>query len=181
MCGDDNVKEVKDLVKVKNVVDNNDKSYYSFTIDKEIGDKTFNALAKAADNAFDKVGPNIGAGAAAGTAAGLTYKTVAGSGLPPVQKAAAVAYAAVRAAGTKLGLDSALAIKKNINWSEVIKSSPHADSRLDSIPSWSGSESKSEVLSVLEDENIPLIDLLENLFTLNVLELLLFIVLIFYM
>ena len=83
-------------------------------------------MADASTMVLDKIVPNLGVGAAAGSAASAAVKFT--SGMPPVQRLAAIgATAAVTAAGTKVGLDAASAISKNFGIEETIKNSPDTD------------------------------------------------------
>ena len=101
-------------------------------------------------------------------------------GLPPVQRLAFVGgAAAVGALGTKVGLDAGAAVSRNIQITESIKKSAHANTNVDEIPS--PTDSGSNVFSPWEDESVPLLDLIDNLFTLNVLELILIILVVYFL
>lgn len=121
-----------------------------------------------------KIVPNLGAGAAAGAAASAAVKATAG--LPPHQRAVVVgATSFVTAGATKVGLEIGTSISKNLDITESIKNSKHADPNIDRIPS-----PDIEINSPLENEiTSPLQDLFIYNFTLDLLILFLVLILLF--
>jgi hypothetical protein len=110
-------------------------STYKFELDKHVVDKTFETLANASKVTAEKFVPNIGAGAAAGAAATGMAKTLPAS-MPLGQKVVATAATAgLTAFTTKVGIDVASHLSKNINLNETIKNSKHANTNVDNIPS----------------------------------------------
>lgn len=172
--GEDNISNKgKDVIKVNSETDDTNKEYYNFKISKNLFDNGLHTVGEASKMAVDKVVPNIGAGAAAGTAAAAAVKAT--SGLPPLQRAGAVAATAlVTAASTKVGLDIGNAISKNTDFSGVIKNSPHANPDIMATPP---SPDSLIINSTLESSDItsPLQDLLIYSFTLDIFILLLLI------
>jgi hypothetical protein len=125
---------VKDIVKVTSDSNNPDnEEFYNFKLSKRLVDNSLNNVGDASTMLLDKIVPNLGVGAAAGSAASAAVKY--SSGMAPLQRLAAIgATAVVTAAGTKVGLDAASAISKNIGIEEAIKISPHADPQVGRIP-----------------------------------------------
>lgn len=96
--------------------------------------------------------------------------------MPPVQRAALVGgVSAVTAAGTVVGIEIGKGIVNNANLSESIKKSKHSDLNVDRVPS----PDDTMINCPLEanDDTSPLEILLYGLYTLNILELLLAIIL----
>ena len=171
-----NTSDSKHLLKVETQGADGDKKSYNINIDKELGDKIATNIGKVVAKSIDVIAPNVGAGAAAGTIGAAALK--ASAGLPPAQRLTFVGgSAAVGALGTKIGLDAGAAISKNLILTDSLKNSPHANPNVDHIPS--PTDSGPFIFSVLEDDSIPLLDLIENLFSLNVLEFILIIFLIY--
>jgi len=165
--GEDNItNKGKDVIKVNSETDDTNKEYYNFKISKKLVDNGLHTVGEASKMAADKIVPNIGAGAAAGTAAAAAVKVT--SGLPPLQRAGAVAATAlVTAASTKVGLNIGSAISKNTDLSAIIKNSPHANpDRMATPPS----PDPFIINSTLESSDItsPLQDLLIYSFILDI-------------
>ncbi len=132
-------------------------------------------MLKAGAYAISNLTGDYGAAAAGGAAAGAMIKS---SGLPAHAKIlAAGATAATVSGGVIVGKAVAESIKNNFNISEAIKEHKYAHTDIERVPS----PDSTFINSVLEDseQSIPLIDLLLNLVSINILELLLIIVLIF--
>jgi hypothetical protein len=164
------VNGVTDVVKVTSDSNNPDKvEFYNFKISKRLVDNSLKNVADASTMVLDKIAPNLGVGAAAGTAASAALKIT--SGMAPVQRLAVIgATAAVTAAGTKVGLDVASAISKNIGIEEAIKNSPHAEPLVGRVPS----PDLDFILSPLEKTS-PLQDLLMYSIALDIIILILLI------
>jgi LAGLIDADG endonuclease len=153
-----------------------DGEVYHLTVKKSTVDKITDAAVIGGKTLIGTIAPNIGAGAAAGASASAMVKMTAG--IPPLQRSAIVGgTAAVTAAGTLIGLEAGKAISKNINISEAIKNSRHGDPNIERVPS----PDINIINSPLEinDDTIPLEVLLNSLYSLNILELFLFLILLF--
>jgi len=151
-----------------------DGEVYHLTVKKSTVDKITDAAIAGGKALIGTIAPNIGAGAAAGASASAMVKMTAG--IPPFQRSAIVGgTAAVTAAGTIVGIESGKAISKNMSISEAIKNSRHGDPNIERVPS----PDINIINSPLEEiENItPLEVLLNSLLSLNLLELLLFVIL----
>lgn len=101
------------------------------------------------------------------------------SGLPGPQRVALIgASAAAGSAGVKIGASVGKSMVENIVVEEMVKKSEHANTDPDSIPS---PGSGPNISSILEqgDQSIPLVDLLEGIFSYNILELILIFLLIY--
>src|ERR1700727_1990191 len=162
----------KDKVnKLIEITTDTDKDMYSLKISKELVHKGIQNVVTIGQMATEKVVGNVGVGTAAGTAAGSAIKYSVG--MPPFQRLLVVGgTASVTAAGTKLGLEVAETLSKNINIKESIKNSPHGDTQLDRIPS----PDSDFINSPLENDiTSPLQDLLYYSFILDILILILLI------
>ncbi len=126
---------VKDVVKITlNSKNPDNEEFYNFKLSKRLVDNSLKNVADASTMLLDKIAPNLGVGAAAGSATSAAVKYT--TGMAPVQRLAAIgATAVVTAAGTKVGLNAASAISKNIGIEEAIKNSPHAHPQFDRVPS----------------------------------------------
>jgi hypothetical protein len=135
-------------------------------------DNSLKIVADASTMVLDKIAPNLGVGAAAGSAASAAVKYT--SGMAPLQRLAAIgATAVVTAAGTKVGLEAASAISKNIGIEEAIKISPPtyvADPQVGRVPS----PDLDFILSPL-DKTSPLQDLMMYSIALDIINLILLI------
>lgn len=151
-----------------------DGEVYHLKIKKSTVDKITDAVVTGGKTLMGTIAPNIGAGAAAGASASAMVKMTAG--IPPLQRSAIVGgTAAITAAGTVVGIEAGKAISKNINISDALKNSRHSDPNIERIPS-----PDLDIIncSLEANENItPLEVLLNSLLSLNLLELLLFVIL----
>nr|YP_010691086.1 LAGLIDADG endonuclease [Phellinus igniarius]WBU93187.1 LAGLIDADG endonuclease [Phellinus igniarius] len=147
---------------------------YKLEVEKETGDNLISAGKDIAVEGGKKIAPYIGAGAASGKAAVAAFKATAG--MPPLQRGAVIAgVSGVTTAGTILGLEAGKAIVENANFSDSIKNSKHGDPNVERIPS----PDQDMIPCIIEsgDAHIPLLTLLNALFTFNVLEIILLIIL----
>ncbi len=147
----------------KNDLNNKDGKDYDFKLPKEPVD----ILTKAISDAASNMASNMGAASAGGAAAAAVIKNMP---LPPVQRIAAGAVAAgVTSGAVTIGIQVGGAITKNLNASEAIKNHPYGEPDIERVPS----PDSNFINSALEngDQSIPLVDLLLNLITLNLLEL----------
>jgi LAGLIDADG endonuclease len=147
---------------------------YHLTVKKSTVDKITEAALIGGKTVLGTIAPNIGAGAAAGASASAMAKMTAG--VPPLQRSAIIGgTAAVTAAGTVLGIETGKAISKNLNISEAIKKSRYGDPNIERVPS----PDTNIINSPLEinDDTIPLEVLLNSIYSLNILELFLFVIL----
>lgn len=174
------IKKTEDVVVINRetgVSDPDDKKYYHFKADRELVDQATQVLTKVVGDLASEVIPQLGAGAAAGTAAAGAFKATAG--MPPLQRLATTgAISAVAAGGYVIGASAGRSIVKNAELSEEIKSSRHGDPNPDRIPS---PDPDLSINSPLEELNtgIPLVSLLINSITLDLLEIILIIILIY--
>lgn len=163
-----------DNVILKSEKNDNDEVYH-FKIKKSTVDKIVDTAQSLSGVFASTVVPNIGAAAAAGTVGASVVKTTVG--MPPLQRGVLIGGAsAITAAGTVLGIDVGKSISKNLDLSESIKNSPHGDPDITRIPS-PESDLINSPLEAMENFS-PLEVLLNSLVTLNILELMLYIILI---
>jgi hypothetical protein len=122
----------------------------------------FSASAEAGKISGQSIVPNMGAGAAGGSAAAAIIKAT--TSMPMAQRVALTAVTAgTTGLATKVGIETGAPIVKNLDLTSAIKSSKLADlKKTGNTPPSSTDSSNDYVLSVLEDEKIPLIDLLNN-------------------
>nr|WVH38138.1 LAGLIDADG endonuclease [Poriella subacida] len=164
-----NNNNIKDNNKnIKN--NNNDNGNYTFeakiSAPKQIVDTLVNGVSVAIQN----MGGNLGAAAAGGTAASAVIKHT--TGLPPLTRVAMASTTALAVSGgVSIGQQLGKSVTKNESILEAIKKHNYADPDIERIPS----PDNSFINSVLEDENIgiPLVDLLLNLISINLLEIIL--------
>jgi len=157
---------------VKSKTEDRSNDHYEFKLPKKVVDNTVDVLAKIVSN----VTPNIGAAAAAGTIGSTTLKLT--NGLPPIQRAAAMAGSAfVGAVATTSGIKTGNALFENSRIKDAIEKSEYGNAfKNDERPP---SPDNNIIQSIFENENnIPLFDLLEGIFTFNFLELILMLLLI---
>ena len=128
-------------------------------------------MVKAAGDSTSNMVTNMGA-ASAGGAVGATM--IKYTPLPPTQRiAAAVVAAGLTSGGVTVGIQAGGAIFKILNVSEVIENHTYGEPDIEREPS----PDSNLINSALEngDQLIPLVGLLLNLVTLNLLELIVFI------
>ena len=154
-----------DIIRVSTTKDDKDEEYYSFKVKKDTFDKVVVKTTELATDSLTEVVPNLGVGAAAGKAAVEVARQT--SGLPPLPRLAAVGGATlVTAAGTSLGIHLANAAIKNNNLEDKIDSSKLEEGR--TSPS---DFDKGFINSILEENEIPLIIMVNGLYHINCIEL----------
>jgi hypothetical protein len=118
----------KEILTVKTETDDKNNEYYNFKIEKKLLDSYMQFgpnVAEVSKFTANKIIPNLGAGTAAGYATASTIKST--SGLPPVQRAAAIfASALITITATKVGLELGTALTKQTFLDDLIKESPQA-------------------------------------------------------
>jgi hypothetical protein len=165
---DDNNNGSTSNTKTDNVIlkseQSQDGEVYHLTVKKSTVDKITDAAVIGGKTLIGTIAPNIRAGAAAGAMVKMT------AGLPPLQISSIIG---VTAAGSVVGIEAGKAISNNINISEAIKNSRHGDHNIERVPS----PDINIINSPLEinDDTIPLEVLLNSLYSLNLLELFLFV------
>uniref|UniRef100_UPI0028E0A25C hypothetical protein n=1 Tax=Perenniporia fraxinea TaxID=1350006 RepID=UPI0028E0A25C len=156
---------------INGVIDSIDSGIHSKSddYDLKVPKGPTDAIANAASNITTHLG-------AAGAGGAVVLKNVP---LPPVQRATlGVVTAGATSAAITIGIQGGTAITKNLNQSEAIKNHPYGDPDINRVPS----PDPNIINSPLEngDESIPLVDLLLNLVTLDLLELIaIFILIVF--
>jgi hypothetical protein len=151
---------------VKNFIDsfvNSVSDDYDVKLPKGPTDIIIRAIGEATSN----ITTNLGAAGAGGAVGAAAVKNLP---LPPLQRAAAgVITAGVTSGVVTVGVQAGAAIGRNINNSSTIKNHPYGDPDINRVPS----PEPNMINSALEngDESIPLVDLLLNLVSLNLLEL----------
>jgi hypothetical protein len=158
----------KDVAHITSNIDDKNDEYYNFKIKKDIFD---NAMERGKDlvvaGAKD-IAPNLGIGAAAGKAAAEAFKHT--SGMATVPRIAVVGSTALAtAAGTKIGIELGKATTENKKIENEIDGS-----KLEEIDT-DGSHSPSDfgggfINNPLEDNEIPLIIMVNGLSYLNYIE-----------
>lgn len=155
-------------INTNNNNDNNNENY-NFSLPKKVVDNTMTIVGKTLTN----VAPDLGVGAAVGAATSAMVKST--TAMAPAPRLALIgATSAITAAGAKTGLSAAKAASKNIDLSESIKNSKYGSASKDSLPSPDDSFINSPL-----DSEIPLLDILDSLYTFNKLELILLILFIY--
>jgi len=158
----------KDVANITSNIDDKNDEYYNFKIKKDIFD---NAMERGKDlvvAASKDIVPNLGIGAAAGKAAAEAFKHT--SGMPTVPRIAVVGSTAlVTAAGTKVGLELGKYAMDNTKIDNKIEVS-----KLDGIDT-DRSHSPSDfdggfINNPLENNEIPLIVMVNGLSYLNFIE-----------
>ena len=135
--------------------------------------KALSVRSDAATNIFS----NIGAATAGGTLGAAVIKNIP---LPPTQRiAVATATAGVTSGLVTLGIEAGKAVSNNTNISEAVKSHSYADPNIYRVPS----PDPQIINSALEscDQSIPIVDLLLQLVTLNLLQIIIVLTLIILM
>lgn len=172
---------VKGDIKVKGVIEEGKKEIYDVHVklDKNTTDQIVKTVVK--EGAKTLV-PAIGAGTAAGHAAAATIKATAG--MPPLQRAAAVGgVSALTGAATVVGINTGISIVANSRKAKEIKnntrdvenvSENNGGQDIDRIPS-----PDNTFINSPYEENIPLLVLLNTIYTYNQYEFLLLIILLF--
>ena len=150
---------------------------YNVIANKEIADNLISGASKVVTEGVKEVAPFLGAAAAGAKLGSTAFQSTAG--LPVVQRLAISGAAiATGSSSAMLGLEGGKTLIKNLKDSETIKISKSntQDSDNDSIPS----PTETFINCPLEegDNNIPLIYLLNILFSLNVIEFLFLILLV---
>ena len=164
---DGNINDVKSSV---GIVANAVSDDYDLKIPKGPTDIVVKAIGDAASN----LTTNLGAAGAGGAVGAAVIKSIP---LPPVQRTAlAVAAAGATSGAVTVGIQAGASIARNINNSSTIKNHPYGDTDINRVPS----PEPNMMNSPLEygDESIPLIDLLLNLVSLNLLEIIVLLILI---
>lgn len=157
----------KDVVIVKSNIDENNEEYYSFKIKKSLVDRTLekgSEILKAGLNSFS---PEVGIGVVAGKAVSEAFKHT--TGMAPLPRIAAVgATVLATTAATKIGMEAVKAITGNpkivIN-SDSSKSFENIDGR--NSPT---NFDRGLIYSVLEENEIPLITIVNAISYLNYIE-----------
>ena len=164
---DESPKE-KDVVKV---TENTKKDTYTLEIDKKIVDNAIEKGPELAAEAIKEVAPQIGIAAASGKVAAETFKHTAG--MAPVPRLLTVGGAAlVTAVGTSVGLGLGKAATENIQKRTDIEASKSKLAETSTDDPESPTEfNRSFIHSVLEDNEIPLIVMVNGLSYLNYIEL----------
>ncbi len=141
--GVDNVNEIvndsngnKNIVNItdnsKNIYSNNDS--YSITINKDIVHKTMDRLGDLGKTTIEHIDPNIGGTVAAGHVGAAMLKAT--TGLPPLQRAGALAGSTlISAATTKVGLGIGQNIINNSDFMSSISQSSHGNPDINRVPS----------------------------------------------
>lgn len=152
---------------------NEDKNneHYEFKAPKKVVNDVVDTLAKVATNVI----PNMGAAAAGGSMGSTALKLT--NSLPPVQRAAAAAGSAfIGAAATASGIQAVNSVTGNNVVMKAIENSKYGNAFKN--PERPPSPDENMIQSILENElNIPLLDLLDSLYTFNFLELILILLL----
>lgn len=152
---------------------NKDEKYYE--IQAKLPKEPIDALTKTISAAAKNIVTNIGAAAAGGAVGAAVVKHIP---LPPAQRlAAAVLTAGATSGVVTAGIRAGASIQENLMMKEMIKNHPYADPNINRVPS----PEPNIINSVLEngDQSIPLVDLLLQLATLNLLELIVIFIIIF--
>jgi hypothetical protein len=122
--------DTKELVNINQKTDGINNENYTFSINKNLLDKSLEVVGEATK----AVVPQLGAFAAAGTVGAAVIKTTAG--LPPIQRGVALAGSTfITSTSTKLGLEMANNIANNLSVATDIKKSKHSNPNIDNIPS----------------------------------------------
>jgi hypothetical protein len=153
---------------------NDDDKFYK--VPKELVNKALDVSTEIVKETAVKVIPNLGAGAAAGSAASTVLKMSAT--LPPAQRLVLAGSAAfVVGRTTQLGLSTGTSIAKNIDLNDMIKDSPHANTKLDRAPSPDPNFTINSPLEYGDIETSPLHTILVNVLSINTNILLLILIL----
>ena len=159
--------EEKDVARV---TENNKNDTYTLEMNKKIVDSALEKGPEIVADCIKDVAPNLGIAAASGKAAAETMKQTAG--MAPVPRLLVVGGAAfVTAVGTSVGLELGKVVSKNMrNSDEIDASKPKLDESNND-----GSNSPSEfdrgfINSVLDENEIPLIAMVNGLSYLNFIE-----------
>ena len=171
---------LKDIAKITTNRDETNQEYYNFKFKKEIVD---NLLEKGKDLALGvvtNIAPNLGIGAAVGKVAAEAFKH--SGGMAPAPRVAIVGTTALAtAAGTKIGIELGKTLMQNNNMEYGIISSPSSPSPAPTeqpnqeLDTKDGNSSPScyddgFIHSVLEENEIPLITMVNGLCYLNYIE-----------
>lgn len=159
----------KDIVQITSNIGDKDEEYYSFKIKKDIIESVWEKGTDIIVSGVKDLGPNLGIGAAVGKVGSEVIKNTAG--MAPAPRVAMLATSAlVTAAGTKIGIElgKALIENKKID-SEIEANTLNTDGGLD------GRNSPTEfdggfIQSVLEQNEIPLVSMVNGLCYLNYIE-----------
>lgn len=120
--------------------------------------------------------PAFGAVTAGGTLGAALVKSTAA--LPPTQRMVyGVGGTLLGTVAAKVGLEAGAAITKNLDLSKSIKGSQHSNTDPDQIPS--PEETNFSINSPLDEGDIPLLGLINSIFSLNVIELIIIIFIFF--
>jgi hypothetical protein len=147
-----------------------------FQMDKETADNLVRRGGKVVREGVETAVPYIGVGAAAGKVGSTAFTAL--KHLPPAQRVASTgAVVVVTAGATYVGIEGGKAIVKNKTVEEsiknAIKDSKHADISKDRVPS-----PDNDFVNSPFEENIPLVTLLNAIWTFNILELILMVILV---
>lgn len=173
---DSNIKFGNTILKAT-IQEDGTQKVYNVIANKEIADNLISGASKVVTEGVKEVAPFLGAAAAGAKLGSTAFQSTAG--LPVVQRLAISGAAiATGSSSAMLGLEGGKTLIKNLKDSEAIKISKSntQDSDNDSIPS----PTETFINCPLEegDNNIPLIYLLNILFSLNVIEFLFLILLV---
>jgi len=156
---------------VGRVVANTEEDKYVVEVNKEVLDKVIEKGPEIIAEAIKEVGPQLGIAAAAGKAAAETIKHT--GGMSPLPRLAAVGGAAlVTAAGTSIGLGLGKAVMENKQKGFEIETSKSKLAEISKDEPVSPTEfNRGFINSVLEENEIPLIIMVNGLSYINYLEL----------
>jgi hypothetical protein len=162
----------KEIVEIHTTKDENSKEYYNFKakLDKEAVERLGSKIIEG----ITQIAPIIGG--RRGAVGSAIIKT---TNQPALQRLGlAAAGVAISTTTYLIGLKTGAPLTKNLVLGQSIKESKHGKPNLDTIPSPEGSSFTAN--SPLEDVDlsIPLLDILDNILSLNVLELIIIILII---
>jgi general stress protein YciG len=176
-AGNSNSKNRKVHLNIESVNKGGKEMYdVNFQIDKESADNLMRRGGKVVKEGFERTVPYIGA--AAGKVGSTAYTAL--KRLPPAQRVVGTGVVVgVTAGSTVLGIEGGKAILKNKTIEESIKNSiknsKHADISKDRIPS---PDTDNYFVNSPFEANIPLVTLLNAIWTLNIFELILMVILV---
>ena len=164
----------QNVLEVKKYQGDDNKEYYKVegNVEKESIEELGHKISEVIAKGIKDVIPNLGAAAAGGSIGSAMRKSTAA--LPSTQRMISGAVGALLGAGaTKIGLEAGSAISKNFDLTKNIKDSQHADTDSEKIPS--PEDTNFSINSPLEESGVPLLDLIDSIFNLNVIELIIII------
>nr|QWO71369.1 DNA polymerase [Termitomyces sp. T123] len=157
-------KNNKDVLRVSTTTENKDEEYYNFKIKKDLVDKIVNNSKDLGKTAITEIAPNLGVGSATGAAAAAAIKYTSGmSAGPRVALVGGIALAT--ASGMTVGIElGKAAVRNHITADEI-----------DAPESSEGRTSPSNIdggfiHSVLDENEIPLIIMVNGLCYFNYIE-----------